>query len=63
MYVCICKAVTDKQVKSAIAEGHCSRRQLNQCLGVGSVCGKCSHHVKQLLNESRLETCIMPMVA
>ena len=63
MYVCICKAVTDKQVKSAIAEGHCSRRQLNLCLGVGSVCGKCSRHVKQLLNESQLETCIMPMVA
>lgn len=63
MYVCVCKAVTDKQVKSAIADGYCSRRHLHQCLGIGSVCGKCSPHIKQLLNESRVENCIIPMMA
>jgi len=52
MYICVCKAVTDKQIKTAIESGHCSRRQLSKCLGVGSVCGKCSHHVSQLLNEN-----------
>ncbi|GAB4276979.1 MAG: bacterioferritin-associated ferredoxin [Methylomicrobium sp.] len=55
MYVCVCKAITDKQIKSAIEAGHCSRRQLNQCMGVGSVCGKCSRHVKEILDETLAE--------
>lgn len=59
MYVCVCKAVTDKQIKSAIENGHCSRKHLNQCLGVGSVCGKCSRHVKQILDESQTEQELM----
>lgn len=52
MYVCVCKAVTDKQIHHAINEGACSRRQLHQCTGAGSVCGKCSKHIKQMLDES-----------
>lgn len=55
MYVCVCKAVTDRQIKTAIESGHCSRRQLNQCLGVGGVCGKCSREVKELLDEHLIE--------
>lgn len=51
MYVCVCKAVTDKQIKAAIAQGACSRRQLYQCTGAGNVCGKCTNHIKQMLNE------------
>ncbi|MGR9052630.1 MAG: (2Fe-2S)-binding protein [Gammaproteobacteria bacterium] len=59
MYVCVCKAITDRHIKTAIESGHCSRRQLHQCLGVGSVCGKCSRHVKQLLDENVLQKPIM----
>lgn len=55
MYVCVCKAVTDKQIKAAIEEGYCSRNQLKQCLGVGSVCGKCRRDVDQLVNETFIE--------
>ncbi|CAG7857660.1 hypothetical protein MCAMS1_02566 [biofilm metagenome] len=50
MYVCVCKAVTDSQIKSAINEGLSSRRDLFKCLGVGGDCGKCTPHVKELLN-------------
>lgn len=63
MYVCICKAVSDTQIKLAIEKGHCSRRELNKCLGVGSICGKCSQHVKELLDENRLQAPIMLSVA
>ena len=59
MYVCVCKAVTDQQIKTAIENGHCSRRQLKQCLDVGSVCGKCGPHVKDLLDENLVEQPIM----
>lgn len=52
MYICVCKAVTDKQIISAIEEGCSSRKELRQCLGVGEVCGKCTRHVSQLLDEN-----------
>ena len=50
MYVCVCKAVTDTQIKQAINDGVCTRRQLFQCFGVGRDCGKCNKHVKELLD-------------
>lgn len=59
MYVCVCKAVTDKQIKSAIAEGICTRRQLHQCFGVGGDCGKCNKLVKELLDENQQKHPIM----
>lgn len=52
MYVCVCKAITDKQIHKVINEGACSRRQVHQCTGAGSVCGKCCSHIKQILDES-----------
>ncbi|MDD5277092.1 MAG: (2Fe-2S)-binding protein [Methylovulum sp.] len=59
MYVCVCKAVTDTQIKNAIDKGVCTRRQLFQCFGVGSDCGKCNRHVKELLDDSRQQRPIM----
>jgi bacterioferritin-associated ferredoxin len=56
MYVCVCKAVTDTQIKRAINEGVNSRRELFKCLGVGGDCGKCNPHVKELLNSNE-QTC------
>jgi bacterioferritin-associated ferredoxin len=46
MYVCVCKAVTDTQIKHAINEGVSSRRELFKCLGVGGGCGKCNPQVR-----------------
>lgn len=51
MYVCVCKAVTDTHIAKAMDQGACTRRQLMQCTGAGSVCGKCSQSLKSLLDE------------
>lgn len=51
MYVCICKKVTDSQIKSAIGNGASTIGCLRQCLGVASQCGKCARHAKQMLRE------------
>jgi bacterioferritin-associated ferredoxin len=42
LYVCVCNAVTDSQIRDAICEGACSMRELRQKLGVASECGRCS---------------------
>jgi bacterioferritin-associated ferredoxin len=59
MYICVCKAVTDKQIKQAINNGVCTRRQLYQCTGAGDVCGKCNRDIRQILDENRQEYPIM----
>lgn len=50
MYICVCKAVTDKQITNAIIEGACTHKQLINCFGVGRDCGKCNQHIKELIN-------------
>lgn len=42
MYVCICKAVTEKQVSQAVHSGVTTLRHLRDELGVTSECGRCA---------------------
>ncbi len=53
MYVCVCKAVTDRQIREAVASGAKSLADLNRRLGVGSGCGTCAHTAESVLDESR----------
>ncbi len=55
MYVCVCKAVTDHQLETAINEGLCTRRQLFECFGVGGDCGKCNKDIRDMLDCERSE--------
>ena len=42
MYVCICKGITDHQIKQMVTEeGVGSMRELKKHLAVGSQCGTC----------------------
>ena len=52
MYVCICKAVTDKQIRRAAANGADNLYELREALGVGSGCGSCAGQAQDILNES-----------
>ena len=49
MYVCICKQVTDKDVRKAIAEGATTMRQLCRQLPLGKQCGRCCLTAKEIL--------------
>ncbi|MDP3008817.1 MAG: (2Fe-2S)-binding protein [Methylococcales bacterium] len=51
MYICVCKAVTDGQIRTAIDNGVCTRRQLVHCFGVGKDCCKCNKEVSELLKQ------------
>jgi bacterioferritin-associated ferredoxin len=59
MYICVCKAVTDTQIKKAIDNGLCTRRQLFESFGVGGDCGKCNRQIKELLDENKQNQFIM----
>ena len=51
MYVCICQAVTDKQIRRAAANGADNLYELREALGVGSGCGSCADHAQEILQE------------
>lgn len=51
MYICICNAVTEKQVHQAIDGGAVTVDDLYRLLAVGSQCGSCRDCARQCLNE------------
>ncbi len=55
MYVCICKGITDHQIRAAARNGAVSVRALNRELGVASQCSKCSRQAREVLREALLE--------
>jgi bacterioferritin-associated ferredoxin len=55
MYVCVCNAVTDCQIREAFCEGACSMRMLREKLGVAGCCGRCAPCAKDVLAKCRQE--------
>lgn len=53
MYVCICKSVTDKQIRHAAAKGADNLYELRERLGVASGCGSCADMAREILHETR----------
>ena len=56
MYICICKAVTDSDIRGAVEEGTTSMRGLRDRLGCSGQCGKCARQVRQLRDQTLSET-------
>ncbi|MGX5913468.1 bacterioferritin-associated ferredoxin [Aliidiomarina sp. Khilg15.8] len=55
MYVCLCKAVSDKDIHRAVNDGVNTMRCLRQLNGVGSQCGRCTTHAKEVLTDALQE--------
>jgi bacterioferritin-associated ferredoxin len=53
MYVCICKNVTDRDIRHAVASGCSSFAQVQACTGAGTKCGKCTRFAKLEVEEAR----------
>lgn len=49
MYVCICQAVTEREIDEAIAKGADSLDSLQSELNVAVCCGSCSGDVETML--------------
>ncbi|MGH8452954.1 MAG: (2Fe-2S)-binding protein [Nevskiales bacterium] len=55
MYVCLCHAVTDRQIKQVVRDGVCSLRQVQLCLRVGTNCGKCISATREIIDAAKAE--------
>ena len=53
MYVCVCNAITDKQIRKAAKAGITDLWALQAELGVASNCGSCKEVASEILAEYR----------
>lgn len=53
MYVCLCRAVTDRQVRNAVRSGACSVADVMECTRAGTCCGSCHSTIEDILDEER----------
>jgi bacterioferritin-associated ferredoxin len=51
MYVCLCKAVTDTQIREAVEEGAVHVSHLADRCGLGTGCGRCQDMAQELIDE------------
>ena len=51
MYICVCNAITDKQIRRAARAGVTSIHQLQAELGVATNCGSSSETAAEILEE------------
>jgi bacterioferritin-associated ferredoxin len=55
MYVCLCKGITDTQIREAVQQGAHSLKDVRNTLGVASQCGKCGVLTREILRETVLD--------
>ncbi len=55
MYVCICMAVTEKDIRDAVASGLDSTAEIMEKTGAGTRCGTCRSTVAAILDGSAKE--------
>jgi bacterioferritin-associated ferredoxin len=55
LYICICNAVTERQLKECARSGASSLEELAFQLGVGTGCGRCRDCASGVLEEVRAE--------
>ena len=66
MYVCVCNAVTDSDIRTAVDSGVRNMKQLGNATGCGSECGCCKEMAVDVLEQALTEKvearCLFPML-
>ena len=55
MIVCVCKAINERAIHRAVADGFDTLDELQFELGLGTCCGKCVPMACEVLFDARLE--------
>lgn len=50
MYVCLCRGITDQDIKNAVADGAESYREVRGLLDLATCCGRCAPEAKSIIN-------------
>ncbi len=52
MIICVCKAVSEREIRAAVRDGANCVRDLTQLSGLGSCCGKCVPEARAVLGDA-----------
>ncbi|MFO1302606.1 MAG: (2Fe-2S)-binding protein [Burkholderiales bacterium] len=52
MYVCVCNAITDREIRAAAELGARTLEDLSATLGVATCCRKCSECARNVLHDA-----------
>jgi len=63
MFVCICKGITEQDIRDAVNNGADTFKSIKEQLAVSTQCGGCVTHAKQIINEQLAETATYYQVA
>jgi bacterioferritin-associated ferredoxin len=64
MYVCICNAVTERDIRHAAGEGVDCFEALQSRTGCGNCCGCCEADARRVLEQACAETAVaLPLAA
>ena len=55
MFVCVCKGITDRQIRDAVIDGADSLGDVRRELGVASNCGRCAQCARQVIKQTKQE--------
>jgi bacterioferritin-associated ferredoxin len=66
MYVCVCKAVSDQDIRHAVARGARTFEDVQACTGCTTCCGCCEGEARELVEtslESESRAAALPVAA
>jgi bacterioferritin-associated ferredoxin len=55
MHICVCYAVTEREIRAAFAQGSTSLAGVGEALGAGTCCGRCVPDVRKILKSCARE--------
>jgi len=61
MYVCVCRAVTESHIETAVKAGARHLRDLRSELGIIEDCGRCARCAKQCMDQA-IEQQVAPLL-
>lgn len=51
MYVCVCKAISEDDLKNQLKKKRCPTAELLKKMGIASDCGSCASRAQEVVNE------------
>ena len=55
MYVCLCRGITDQDIKDAVENGAESYREIRDLLDLGTCCGRCVPESRAIISDELAE--------
>jgi bacterioferritin-associated ferredoxin len=49
MYVCLCNAVTERTIRTLVADGYHSLAEIQALTGCSNTCGRCTEHAEAVI--------------